>query len=131
MDPRHESYKECLLNHLITSINTYIKNNTDTLVTDTQLQKKIIAICTHIYQYLGVYVDTNHIVDKKNLLSIDVVLFPTITDPEAEKILTSLDFEKLIEEIKLISIQHNKNIATHQLFTQTILSVLNESASQI
>src|SRR5690349_21323472 len=110
MDSRHESFKEGLLNQLITIINNYIKDNTDELVIDHHTLIEISDICKRIYRYLGVEVDINGILSKHNLLSIDVVLFPHIPDPESRKILNESDFQTLMTEIKSIS---NKK-TTHQ-----------------
>lgn len=100
MDPRHESLKEGFLNHVIMTINSYILDNIDTLVKDKTLHDELLHICKRIYHYLDVDVDSENILSNHNLLSKDVVVFPNIPDPEANKILDDADFEKLILEIK-------------------------------
>ena len=100
MDPRHESLKEGFLNHVIMTINNYILDNIDLIVQDQTLHDEMMTICARIYTYLDVNVDTENILSKHNLLSKDVVVFPNVPDPEANKILNDSDFEKLISEIK-------------------------------
>src|SRR6185437_13346232 len=109
MDVRHQSFKEALLNQIITTINKYINENVDSLLENKSLQSEIKYICKHIYDYLTIPVDIDGILSKHNLLSIDVVLFPIISDPEANRILNNGDFKKLINEIKLTLI-NQKNV---------------------
>lgn len=100
MDSRHESLKEGFLNHLIMAINTYMVDNLDSIVEDKTIQDEISEICKHIYAYLDIDVDTDNILSKHNLLSKDLVLFPCIPDPEANKILGDEAFMQLIQTIK-------------------------------
>lgn len=97
MDSRHESLKTGLLNQIIAAINLYIQTDTDTLVANDILRETIQKICSQIYAYLGVSVDTEEILSKKNLLSINTVFLPTVTDPEASKILNDQEFLKLMD----------------------------------
>ncbi|VVC75792.1 hypothetical protein AQUSIP_10890 [Aquicella siphonis] len=99
MDPRHESFKQGLLNHVISTINSYMKDNMDAFVASETSQEKARKICKHIYQYLGVAVDVDGIISKHNLLSIDVVMLPVVDDPEARKILKQDTFLALLEHI--------------------------------
>lgn len=99
MDPRHESYKQGMLNHIINTINVYMKDHTDTFVVNDSAQEKIKHICKQIYRYLGVRVDVDGVISRHNLLSIDVVTLPVVEDPEAQRILKQDDFVRLIEDI--------------------------------
>lgn len=120
MDCRHESLKEGLLNHLITTINTYMLENIDTLVIDETLLHELAAICQAIYRYLGVSVDTSNILSRHNLLSKDVVVFPEVPDPEANKILSNADFGHLIFAIQQIAEKKD------DVLSERILRVIDE-----
>lgn len=100
MDTRHESLKEGMLNHIITTVNAYIQSNTDTLVTNPVMRSTLQDICRRIYAYLGVNVDVSDILSKKNLLSIDTVMLPIIPDPEGNRILNDTGFMMLMKEIE-------------------------------
>lgn len=126
MDSRHESFKQGLLNHLIIAINTYIQNNTDSFIGDEYVQNNIAKICDQIYHFFGVTVDIYGVLSKHNLLSIDVVLFPTVSDPEASKILKESDFIKLIEHIEVITTSHQTDTPAQSVFKQIIKNALQE-----
>ncbi|MBX3708785.1 MAG: hypothetical protein KIT56_08605 [Gammaproteobacteria bacterium] len=124
MDPRHESFQEELLNQLITIINCYLKNNIDTIVVNQRLQDQIKNICNKIYPYLGLKVDVDGILSKHNLLSIDVVFFPKVTDPEANKIFREDAFLTLIDEIYSI-INEKHTLLSHDLMlSREIINLL-------
>ena len=120
MDSRHESLKEGFLNHVIMTINTFMMDNLDLLVTNKNLRDEIANICKHIYSYLDIDVDTDNILSKHNLLSKDVVLFPCIPDPEANKILGEDDFRKLIQVIK-----NTKNTSLKKMIFQDTKIFIN------
>lgn len=99
MDPRHQSFKQGLLNELIGLINDYMHDHVDQLVQNEVLLIYLREICRLIYSYLDLKVDVEGILSRKNLLSIDMVLLPLATDPEAIKVLKDDDFFKLIEQL--------------------------------
>ena len=125
MDSRHESLKEGFANHVILAINTYITNNIDTLLLDKILRDEFAAICKRIYAYLGVDVDTDNILSNRNLLSKDIVLFPAVLDPEANKILNDAEFENLVATIKTI-IAEKKQLSDHGVIEMQIDEIMHE-----
>jgi hypothetical protein len=129
MDVRHQSFKEALINQIITIINKYINENIDSLLKNESLQSEIKYICKHIYDYLNIPVDIDGILSKHNLLSIDVVMLPLVTDPEANRILNNGDFKKLINEIKLTLINQKniKETAHNSFIRKNILNLFNEN----
>lgn len=129
MDTRHESIKEGFANHIILTINNYILNNIDTLVSDKILQNELIDICERIYLYLGMEVDCENILSNHNLLSKDVVVFPHATDPEASKILNDIDFEKLIHAIKN-TLQQFKNTDLKDKLLDIVSEACNANHSE-
>jgi len=126
MDSRHESYKQEVLNQLISVINAYIKDNTDNVVVDYVVQTQIKEICKSIYQYVGAEIDIDGILSKKNLLSIDVVLLPMVADPEATVVLTQSDFAKVVEKIKLILQKHENQKIMDSLLHKNIYDALEK-----
>jgi|GEM_PF-5346697 hypothetical protein len=130
MDSRHESFKEGLLNHLINVINGFVQANTDSILANELLCGKISDICERIYEYLGVNIDIEDILSKHNLLSIDVVLFPTIADPEAGKILRETDFRNLISEIRLITQINDSLSPSDDLLRKEINNALHDFTIQ-
>lgn len=120
MDSRHESFKEALLNKIITLINVYIQNHTDQYIENTLLQTQIHRICQQIYQYLGMQVDVSGVLSKHNLLSVDVVLFPLIADTESNQILSDQGFKKLMEDIRQLLQDNNLSLQ------KNILALLDE-----
>jgi len=111
MDPRHESLKQAVLNHLIQSINQYLIDHTDQLVKNEFVLNEIAAITKPIYHYLGMNINSDEILSKHNLLSIDVVLFPIATDPEADKKLNDAEFGNLISMLsKKLQLKSNSSL---------------------
>lgn len=125
MDPRHESFKQGLLNHIINTINLYIRDNTDAIVQSPFLLNAVRGICKRIYAYLGVPVDVDEIISRQNLLSIDVVMLPAVEDPEAGKILNEDDFLHLLEYIHE-ELQRSALAAHHDKLSDCIHDVLTQ-----
>lgn len=131
MDARHETFQQEILNQVISTINQYIKNNTDDLLLDNILQDQIKEISKHIYLYSKIAVDVEGILSKHNLLSIDVVLFPLILDVNDEVFINS-DFEQLLTTINAIiqqeksPIQPDSNIDLLQQMKRIISQCIQE-----
>lgn len=126
MDPRHEPLKEAFLNHLITTINFYIQQHLNDLVNHPDVIHEIDCIAREIYRYLGIKVDVEAILSRHNLLSIDVVLFPSVADTEANKILTDEAFKKLVSEIKLILKQHRDFLTVNKDLENNVSHLFQE-----
>lgn len=124
MDPRHESQKQAVLNHLIQSINTYLIDHTDQLVKNEFVLNEISGITKSIYHYLGMNIDSDEILSKHNLLSIDVVLFPTATDPEADKKFNDAEFANLMSMLSK-KLQMKPESQLQQDFQNNLSNVIN------
>lgn len=125
MDARHESFKQDVINHLLTLVNQYVAEQTDHLVADSDCLAEISHLCEPIYDYVGIDVDVHNILSKHNLLSIDVVLFPHVDDPEASQSLSEAGFKKLIAQIKLALTSNTSSSGNNTLKTN-ILNILAE-----
>lgn len=87
MDPRHQSSDEYIFNEIIAAVNHYITDHVDYLcdMRNKKIRRYIKQVCQSVYEYAGVSVDIDAILAKKNLLSIDVVLFPYVRDEDFTK----------------------------------------------
>ncbi len=125
MDARHEPFQQEILNQLITTINIYIKNNTDKLVITATLHKAIKDICRHIYLYSKRDVDVDGILSKHNLLSIDVVFFPLVV--VENNILSDTDFNQLMLIIHSSINQDPSFHVSEKDFIQQIDQIIQQS----
>lgn len=126
MDSRHESYKELLLNQLVSKINTFVKANTDNIVSNPVLHKQLKQMTHCIYKYLGASsnVDTESILSKHNLLSIDVVLFPLVHEATANKILNEAEFEHLMSHLQYIIDSDHPESKSDEAFLTSLTSTI-------
>lgn len=120
MDVRHESFDQEVFNQLITIINKYLTENIDGILNYPPALNLIKEVTKTIFNDLHMDIDVDEIVAKKNLLSIDVVVFPHIDDLLKGDIDTHS-----IKEVKSIIHHHlndSKNLVNENL-CQDLLNI--------
>ena len=80
MDPRHESKEQLIINKIITLVNQFLMQQSTLLYTNFSIFQIIRDLTMHLYHFAELSIDVDSVLAKRNLLSLDAVLFPTITE---------------------------------------------------
>ena len=116
MDPRHESKEQLIINKIITLVNQFLMQQSTLLYTNFSIFQIIRDLTMHLYHFAELSIDVDSVLAKRNLLSLDAVLFPTITELTLsdEK---KLQFLELCQSIQNLS-NKNENVDLSQFINK-------------
>ncbi len=119
MDARHESLEQEAVNDMIHFINDYLCDHTDEILLDEPMRDEMKHLVTYLYEAVHQSVRVDDIFSKKNILSFDRILLPTMDEMVIARN-GRRDFIEGMHHIATLLAQHRD----HPLFYQTLQHIL-------